>query len=198
MRQQKTGTVILGAGFSTRFGADKRLHQLDGCSVAETTIKTYLKAFKNIRIVLRPEDDELANLLETFDVELLRSKNAVSGMGHSLSDGITNLDWQWAFIALLDMPFIKPETLRSLINSAEKANPQTHRIVRARLNSNPSQTAHPIGFHNSLFSELSNCSGDTGAKPIIRKYSSEIFDVEFEDLGLCQDIDRPTDLKKKT
>ena len=197
MNQHKTGAVILGAGFSTRFGGDKRLHQLGDCSIAETTIKIYLKTFKNIRVVIRPEDDELGNLLQHFDVELFRSNNAASGMGHSLSDGITNLDWRWAFIALLDMPFIKSETLYSLIKSAEKANPQTHRVIRARLNSNPSQTAHPIGFHNSLFSELSKCSGDTGAKPIIQKYSSEIFDVEFEDLGLCQDIDRPTDLEKK-
>jgi len=196
LNQHKTGAVILGAGFSTRFGGDKRLHQLGDWSIAETTIKIYLKTFKNIRVVIRPEDDELDNLLQHFDIELFRSNNAASGMGHSLSDGITNLDWQWAFIALLDMPFIKSETLHSLIKSAEKANPQTHKIIRAHLNSTPGEATHPIGFHMSLFSELSKCSGDTGAKSIIQKYSNETLHIGFEDFGLCQDIDRPSDLEK--
>ena len=194
MTQQQVGAVILGAGFSRRFGSDKRLHELGGSSVAEITVNNYRAAFKNVRVVIRPEDDELANLLESFDVELLKSENAESGMGHSLSDGVTNLDWHWAFIALLDMPFIKRETLTSLQKPAKQTDPQIYKIIRARLNSDPKRATHPVGFHRSLFHELKRCTGEVGAKTVIQKYSSETHIIESEDNGLCLDIDKPSDL----
>jgi len=192
--QQQTGVVILAAGFSRRFGSDKRLHKLGDSSVAETTVNTYRAAFKNVRVVIRPEDDELAKLLESLDVELVKSENAQSGMGHSLSDGVTNLDWHWAFIALLDMPFIKIETLISLQKPAEHTDPQIYKVIRARLNSDPKRTTHPVGFHRSLFHELKRCTGEVGAKTVIQKYSSETHIIESEDNGLCLDIDKPSDL----
>jgi len=192
--QQQTGVVILAAGFSRRFGSDKRLHKLGDSSVAETTVNTYRAAFKNVRVVIRPEDDDLANLLESLDVKLVKSENAQSGMGHSLSDGVTNLDWHWAFIALLDMPFIKIETLNSLQKPAEQTDPQIYKVIRARLNSDPKRTTHPVGFHRSLFHELKRCTGEVGAKTVIQKYSSETHIIESEDNGLCLDIDKPSDL----
>ncbi len=194
LNPKKIGVVILGAGFSKRFGSDKRLHELGNFSVAETTAQIYCDSFKNTRIVVRPEDNELTNLLQSFDVELLSSKNAESGMGHSLADGMINLDWDWAFIALLDMPFIKRQTLNALIQSAEESDPLIHKIIRGHLNSNPDRATHPVGFHRSLFSELSKCSGDVGAKTIIEKYAAEIRLVDSEDAGLFLDIDQPADL----
>ena len=48
----------------------------------------YSKVFDHIRVVIRPEDDRLADRLKNFNVELIKSENAKYGMGYSLSDGI--------------------------------------------------------------------------------------------------------------
>ena len=192
---QNAGAVILGAGFSRRFGTDKRLHALGNASVAETTVKTYQKSFKNLRVVIRTEDLELNNLLQSLNVEIITSENAKLGMGHSLSDGIRNLEWEWAFIALLDMPFVKPDSLKKLVQSTQQTKYQKYKIVRPRIESKPTRATHPVGFHKSLYPELGRSRGDNGAKSVLQQYRKETQFVELDDQGLWLDIDKPSDLE---
>ena len=50
-------------------------------------------------------------------------------VGHSLSAGFTDLPWQWGFVALLDMPYVRRNTLNALIDYAEGSN----KLVQPRL-----------------------------------------------------------------
>ena len=95
MSNKIIGALILGAGYSRRFGSDKRLHKFEGSTVAETTVLTYSKVFDHIKVVVRPEDEPLVDRLKKFNVELIKSENAKYGMGHSLSDGIVGTPTHW-------------------------------------------------------------------------------------------------------
>ena len=128
MSNKIIGALILGAGYSRRFGSDKRLHNFEGSTVAETTVLAYSKVFDHIRVVIRPEDDRLADRLKNFNVELIKSENAKCGMGYSLSDGIVNIPTNWSFIGLLDMPYIKATTLKHL-----KKWPSMQTILKSEL-----------------------------------------------------------------
>ena len=189
------GVVILGAGFSRRFGSDKRLHSFDGRTVAEATVEKYVDTFTSVRVVVRAEDDQLSAKLSQYPVDVIVAEDAHAGMGHSLAAGFTGLHWDWAFIALLDMPFVKTSTLLKLKEFVMN-NPQVN-IVRPRLAatiSSPVLRGHPVAWRESYFKQLAACSGDVGAKALLQQYADKITDIEVDDVGVVQDIDRPADL----
>lgn len=189
------GAIILGAGFSRRFGSDKRLHPHNGRTVAETTVLKYLDAFTHIRVVIRPEDDELNTMLSRFPIEIICAEDAHAGMGHSLAAGFKALTWHWAFIALLDMPFVQTSTLIEL-KEFVMSNPEAD-ILRPYLpatSSSPVNRGHPVGWHERYFQQLSACRGDVGAKALLQQYADNITDIAVNDAGIIRDIDRPSDL----
>ena len=194
MSNKIIGALILGAGYSRRFGSDKRLHKFEGSTVAETTVLAYSKVFDHIRVVIRPEDDRLVDRLKNFNVELIKSENAKYGMGYSLSDGIVGTPTHWSFIGLLDMPYIKATTLQTLKKMAIDADHTKIRIIRARYLRRSDWQTHPIGFHSSLYQELAETTGDQGARTILREHSQLTAQLDSNDIGLCKDIDTPSDL----
>jgi len=193
------GCVILGAGFSRRFGRDKRIELLDRETVAATTLARYCPVFSNVRLVLRPEDNlnRLGiDLPNHPNLEIVRAPLAHQGMGHSLSAGFTDLDWTWAFVALLDMPYVAQKTLAGLFTHAQNS---TAPLIQPRLTASGEQPlerkhGHPIGIHRQLFHEVRASSGDEGARRLVKHRAKQIDYFDCSDTGIIQDIDYPTDL----
>ena len=134
LSNQPTGAILLGAGLGRRFGSDKRLAVLGQRTVAETTTQVYAGAFEQLRIVLRPGDTALAKLLAPYG-QIVFAEQAHLGMGHSLAAGFTDLSWQWAFVGLLDMPFVGNATLATL---RKRAGDTEQHILRPRLHAESS------------------------------------------------------------
>jgi molybdenum cofactor cytidylyltransferase len=146
-------------------------------------------------VVIRPEDNELRAKLSRFPIEVIFAEDAHAGMGHSLAAGFKGLTWHWAFIALLDMPFVQTNTLIKL-KEFVMSNPEAN-ILRPCLPatlSSPVNSGHPIGWHESYFQRLRACSGDVGAKALLQQYADNITDIVVNDDGIIRDIDRPSDL----
>ena len=195
------GCVILGAGFSRRFGADKRTQSLGSLTVAQTTLQTYCTVFSEVRLVLREEDDGqhiAGEQLRQKNLHLVRTPLAHLGMGHSLSAGFNDLPWRWSFVALLDMPYVRPATLQALIDHAMDSSSKLvqPRLVSATTATQERSHGHPIGIHCSLFEQIRASTGDQGARQLIKQYRDEIAYLDCEDPGVIQDIDQPSDLIK--
>jgi molybdenum cofactor cytidylyltransferase len=194
--KMKIGAVILAAGFGRRFGSDKRLADVDGKSVLETTLASYALVFSNLRVVLRPEDEGLINRIAHL-AEPVFADQAHLGMGHSLASGIAGVDWNWAFIGLADMPFVQGKTLKRLIQAALTSE---RLIVRPQFAPGTAQSAlqpphgHPIGFHRTLFPELEVLTGDQGARDVLKSRQNDIQEIDLDDPGITRDIDHPSDL----
>mgnify|MGYP001158452061 CR=1 FL=1 len=193
------GAVILGAGFARRFGSDKRLALLGSSTVAETSLALYASVFDDLRLVVREEDAALAELAAPY-AKLIKTNKAHLGMGHSLAAGFQELRWQWAFVGLLDMPFVQAATLNVLKQRAALTDKP---IIRPRLQAPENTSAaneaghgHPIGFHESVFSAVARAQGDAGARNLLRSNSHKIEDVLVSDGGIVRDIDHPDDLAK--
>ena len=199
---QDIGCVILGAGFSRRFGRDKRIAKLQHSTVAATTLGTYCAAFAKVRLVLREEDDPAqftADLGKFPHLEIIRAPLAYKGMGHSLSAGFAAIDWSWAFVALLDMPFVSHTTLVGLITHARNSSapliqPRLVSALATAVKPLERQHGHPIGIHNRLFSEVRASVGDNGARRLIQQRAEQIDYFDCDDVGVIQDIDHPSDL----
>jgi molybdenum cofactor cytidylyltransferase len=169
---------------------------LNGKSVAETTLTAYASVFAHLRVVLRPEDEALAERLATF-AEVIFAEQAHFGMGHSLASGIAGVGWNWAFIGLADMPYVQTTTLRRLIQTASTSK---RLIVRPHCLPDKTQSAqqpphgHPIGFHRTLFPELEALTGDQGARDVLKNRLADIQEIPVDDPGVSRDIDQPKDL----
>ena len=53
------------------------------------------------------------------------------------------------------------------------------------------QPGHPVGFSAHLFDQLKLCSGDKGAKAVIRSAGEALCQVPVTDQGVLQDVDQP-------
>lgn len=188
------GAVILAAGAARRFGADKRLQPFGSSTVAVTTISKYCEIFGAVRLVVRAKDDPIFHLIreltQDFPLEIIIAEDADLGMGHSLSAGFQDLAWSYAFVALADMPLIQTDTLRTLKALAME---QGSKIIRPC--HREGGFGHPIGFPADLFAEVERCTGDQGAKQLLRDHADNILVCQIEDEGLLADIDTPAALE---
>ena len=187
--------MLLAAGASRRFGADKRAHTMGGGqSLLHTTIEKYIRCFEQVVVVLRPDDQALADaLVEHFGTRAPRvviATNAALGMGHSLAAGIAAIDdWDHAFIALADMPFVQTDTIEKL--KAAMAGASGNAIIQPTFNGRP---GHPVGFGHHHFAALLALSGDAGARSVVMRCNDDVVEVAVQDQGVIRDVDKPADL----
>jgi len=79
-------------------------------------------------------------------------------------------------VALGDMPFLTPVTTQSVVSALnEGASLAAPFISGVR--------AHPVGFAQRWFKQLSTLQGDQGAREILRKHPDEFTRIISEDQG---------------
>jgi molybdenum cofactor cytidylyltransferase len=187
-----TGAVLLlAAGRGRRFGSDKRRARLpDGRTLLAATVARYAEVFERVIVVLRAGEALPADCAGT-GVEAAAAPRADRGMGASLADGVgACTDADWLFVALGDMPWVEPGTLRALRRAAEDAPAVDSPVIQPVHGDRP---GHPVGFRASLFRALASLDGDTGARPVVRA-AERILRVPVDDPGIHRDADTPVAL----
>ncbi|HET7765795.1 MAG TPA: nucleotidyltransferase family protein [Burkholderiales bacterium] len=187
--------VLLAAGYSKRFGSNKLLHPLPagspyaGVPIALASARHFVEALPEAIAVIRPRAQKLGGLLRDAGCNTVVCRNAAEGMGVSLADGIrAAADADGWVVALADMPYLKPETVRviatALSDGAEIAAP----LYRG-------QRGHPVGFARRFLEDLLSLRGDAGAREILNAHSDRIMLCEVDDPGVLRDVDEPSDLE---
>jgi molybdenum cofactor cytidylyltransferase len=189
------GALIVAAGFSRRFGSDKRRHAIaNGDPLLLRTLKIYSEVFPSVAVVLRDDDESLARELrrglEHQPPTIVFTSQAHLGMGHSVSDGVRAVSsWDYLFLALGDMPFVSATTLRELQRTmCDRRHRGDALIVRPRCDD---RAGHPVGFSCEYFNELMSLSGDEGARPVVAAHVAELVHVDTIDRGVLIDVDQP-------
>lgn len=190
------GGIVLAAGSSSRFGADKRNQPLaSGLTMLEAAIASTAGVLGDLVVVLRADDQhyarDLAERVALSDVRYYCAPDSSLGMAHSLANGIALVrDWRAALIILGDLPFILPTTYSAVV-AAYRGAGRDAAIVVPRFHG---QQGHPVLFDRRHFDEIAGLEGDVGARSVIRAHPDRVIDVEIEDPGILQDIDRREDL----
>ncbi|NTV71588.1 MAG: nucleotidyltransferase family protein [Azonexaceae bacterium] len=178
--------ILLAAGSSRRFGADKRLHPLpDGTPMAIASARHLAAACSRTIVVIRPGDTTLASLLAAEGLETVICAAAEQGMGHSLSSGVAAspkaAGW---LVALADMPYIQPVSYHAVVGAlqggARMARPAFH-----------GKMGHPVGFSAAHLDALLALTGDQGGKSILEADPQALLLCPVDDPGVLKDVDAP-------
>ncbi len=182
--------ILLAAGRGKRFdpsGVQNKLLQLvDGEPVVARSARNMLAALPRVLAVVRPGDDRVAALLGRLGCEVRVSENADLGMGESLATAIeyTRGAEGW-LIALGDMPWVQPATMRSLTAAINKGANIAAPVYKGR-------RGNPVAFSGYHLPLLLALDGDQGARAIVN--SHPVREVVVDDDGVVRDIDTPADL----
>jgi len=183
--------ILLAAGSGSRFGGGKLLHPLpDGTPIGAASLRNLKSALPGSIAVVRAGDNQLRDLFEEEGVAVHLCGDAHLGMARSFVCGIdASRDSHGWVIALGDMPYLLPQTIRTV--AARIA--QTGRIAVPAYRG---ERGHPVGFGRRYLDELLNLQGDEGARSVIGRHPRDVDIVDCDDRGILRDIDTPADLEK--
>lgn len=181
--------ILLAAGYSRRFGADKRLHPLaDGTPMAIAAARHLAAACARSVVVIRPDDRELARLFAAEGFETVVCAEAAHGMGHSLRCGVAaRPDAAGWLIALADMPYIKPASYRAVLDALRDGARLARPVHGGKM-------GHPVGFAAACFPALLALRGDQGGKAILDADPAGLVACPVDDPGVLKDVDQPAQI----
>lgn len=184
--------VLLAAGKGARFDPSGRRSKLlqrlpSGKAVAVATARILQPGVSQVLAVVKPGDDELAQVLRDQGCQVVICADAQRGMGTSLAYALSQVQHVDGWIvALADMPFVQPATIDklkdALLDGADIAAP-VHQGRRG----------NPVAFSIKHLPQLLTLDGDQGARSLLAIHPITL--IAVDDAGVLRDIDTPADLR---
>lgn len=183
--------VVLAAGASRRFGAQKLLVPIAGVPLVRRTCESLLATpLARLVVVLGRDAAAVSAVLEGLDLETVTNPRYGDGMSTSLRAGLLAIPdtARAVLVALGDQPGVGPAIVEPLIERYQASGgPIVAPLYRRGVRGNP------VLFDRSLFPELQRVSGDEGARSVIASDPSRVTLVPL-DVDEPPDVDRPGDL----
>jgi molybdenum cofactor cytidylyltransferase len=176
--------LLLAAGRSSRFGADKLLHPLaDGTPMALAAARNLSLALPSVLVVVNGAATQLMALLQREGLPVTVCPHAETGMGASLAWGVAQSQGAdgW-LIALADMPWIQPATLQAVAQAVTGPD-----LIAAPLHQG--QRGHPVAFGRAYQQALLDLAGDQGARQVVAAHASNLVLLPCADAGVVRDVD---------
>lgn len=188
--------VVLAAGRSSRMGRAKQLEVVDGAPMVVRATQTALTSVAggvlvvtgayapDVTVVLAPTLDAVGDRLR-----LVHNAAWATGQASSLRAAITALPPRYGAALFLptDQPFVPVALLNELIALWQ------HGAILAAPTVDGQPRGAPAIFDRTLWPELLALEGDTGARPLLQRYRTQLVTIAAERAWL-RDIDTPADL----
>jgi len=187
----KVAVILLAAGQSRRMrGRDKLLEQVGEGTMLEHAAKAALGSRADaVLVVLPPQADARRARLAGLDVRPIDAPDFAEGMGGSLRNAMAHIgpEVEAVIVALADMPEVTPAHYNALIKAYNPA--QNHEICRAK--AADGTLGHPVLFGRRFFEALSDSTGDSGGKAVVRSSADYVVKVPTKGQGAALDLDTP-------
>ncbi|RLM34486.1 MULTISPECIES: nucleotidyltransferase family protein [unclassified Haloarcula] len=185
------GGVILAAGRSARYGpGNKLLATIDGTAVVRQVAETASQSsLTDVVAVLGYEDEAVAEALNGLSLSHRHNSDYAAGQSASVRHGVEfarSADWDAALFLLGDMPFVRVETIETLIETYRTGSAS---IVVPKYDG---QRGNPVLFDGCHFDALASVSGDRGGRDVIEANEETAF-IDVADPGIHWDIDTAAD-----
>jgi xanthine/CO dehydrogenase XdhC/CoxF family maturation factor/CTP:molybdopterin cytidylyltransferase MocA len=189
----KTAILLLAAGQSARFSSgDKLQADLGGRPILGHAASLLQNTPAAARIaVIGPGQEGRGRLLKTKDWQIVENPDSAAGQSTSLKAGIAAIrempGIERVLILLADMPFVSESHLLALSSAMA---PETDAVM----SSMGDVLCPPAIFSARTFDQLSNVSGDAGAKKVFNALGNtervSIPDSEAIDIDTIEDLAR--------
>lgn len=181
--------LLLAAGRSTRFGADKLCAKLDGKAVIRWSVAA-LAPLDVVYVVIPPGADAATQALSRLDVRFVVNLGRDEGMASSIRAGIAALpdEVQAVVIALADQPRAAESVTRALCERWRAGD------VAAVAPMYSDGRGHPVLFGRECFGALLALRGDVGARGVLDGLGARVALVQVAD-AMPADVDTPEALR---
>jgi molybdenum cofactor cytidylyltransferase len=182
--------LLLAAGRSTRFGADKLTAKLDGKAVVRWSAQC-LRALDAVYVVIPPGADAITQALARLDVTFVVNLGRAEGIASSLRAGIAALpaEVDAVVVALGDQPLASPDVTRALVERWKAGGADA---VAALYRDG---RGHPVLFARACFVALGALEGDVGAREVLDALGDRLALVGI-DSETPLDVDTPEALAR--
>jgi molybdenum cofactor cytidylyltransferase len=193
-KEEQVGIILLAAGGSSRLGKPKQLLLYKGQTLLQNTLSVALTSnAQSVIVVLGANADILQTEITNGKIHVVVNDDWQEGMGSSIRTGVKaiaeiNPSIEGVILLVCDQPFINSALLNNLITAHQKTGKE---IVACTYGNT---FGPPVFFHQSLFSELLQLKGDTGARSIVQKHLDNMEAIPFPE-GIF-DIDTEGDYQK--
>lgn len=198
--------LILAAGQSSRFGADKRLAPFGNGETLLTCSIALIEPFcEKVFVATRAEESErgpelLGRWWKRGNIEQFCAPDSAQGMGSTLANAMQRIrdferaqgvEFSGLLLSLADMPYIKPETIVRIVaaHSIDNISLPCYHYPNGR-----KRCGHPVIFGRKWFDDLLTLRGDRGARRVIEVNAAARSEVPVNDSGIFRDVDRAEDL----
>ena len=191
----RIAVILLAAGRSTRFsptGAHKLLAPIRGIPVVRLSAQAAVDAgVGDVVVVTGAEATAIVAALGQLPVRAVHADDFASGMSASVRRGVEAIraNVQAVMIALADQPMMRAEYYRTVVATWRT----TGAPIVTPMYASSTGPAHPTLFAATVFDELVDVRGDTGARSVIARDPTRVAVLPI-DAPVPRDIDTPEDL----
>ncbi|MGD9712020.1 MAG: NTP transferase domain-containing protein [Thermomicrobiales bacterium] len=188
-RSRTVWAVILAAGTASRAGSTKQLLELQGKPLLQHVIDNARAAnVDGVVLVLGHDAERVRVAIDPGHATVVINPHYASGQASSLIAGVTALPpvVDAAVVLLGDQPGVTNDDIDQVVDAWKAAEPPLAVPYWQ------GDRGNPVVFARSVFPEIQELTGDTGARAIFRKYEGSIVRVAF-DRPMPPDVDTPAD-----
>ena len=188
--------VVLAAGCSARMGEPKQLLRLGGRLMLEHTLENvHSGGVDEILLVLGFAAEAIQREIPQTMLDAVRvvlNEDYESGMASSLRAGLRAVSpvMDAALIVLADQPFVRPETMRRILDFYRGSN---KKIVVPFYKG---KRGNPVLLGRALFPDAMSLEGDMGCRAIFASHADAMAAVEVDDPAILADIDTREDFER--
>lgn len=186
--------IILAAGNSSRMGKPKQFLEIGGKSLLQHAVDAAVHAALGpILVVTGAVDEQVRTHLAATPVRIIRNRDWEEGMASSIRIGVkAAIDAASTINGVLLMVADQPSADAGVLKKLWLTWVASGQPVAAAVYEGEAGT--PAIFDASMFPELLQLKGETGAKKLIRSRTGQLAKLEFPE-GI-RDIDTPEDYER--
>lgn len=183
--------LLLAAGRSERFGADKLLAPLHGHPMLFWSAAAVATAVDALYVVVPTGAPARAAAVGGIRAVIVEHATRDGGMASSIGAGVAALpsEADAVVIALADQPLVAPDVVRLLCARWREGG------VAAVVPRYRDRRGNPVLFGRSCFDALSALRGDSGARSLLHALGGTVAAIPIDDTAPL-DVDTPDALRR--
>lgn len=184
----KLGVVLLAAGRSERFGANKLLADFDGVPMVCRALRV-LREIGADQAVAVVSCAQVERLVREYGFTVVYNEAPQLGMARSICLGMAAMkEMDAVMLMVADQPLLTADSLRELVCAFE----DSARAIACLCDE--THSGNPAVFSRLYFDRLMRLEGDSGAKRILRENEDDLLVVRCLREGELADADTPQTL----